>query len=316
MVNKSAAMMLNTTQIHSIIQEVNDSCHLPFHQEITKFVITLFVNICGIILAILSIIFASINNSIDPSLRGILLSFSLANFLGTFMLTYDTIMTICFRNTTSVGVVISISISLTMGHMIFLLLAEYLILTSVVRRSVKDFSGLLIVTWIISICIGTTMVITSNKEGRIAFVAIIVIIILCMIFGYASIIKKSQRRVKALEAYEKAYLNLYHHKSRVVKRYWKLRYYAIILISYVVCVTPWVIEEVYEGVKIGSDHVMVESIPLIIYAVNFYIPSGIIIYLWKKKYKAKKRADKLYAFARKSLMIGMRCEIRRIHDMN
>lgn len=307
-------LTINGTNTTSIDSHEELFCDLEHHHEIATFTITLLVNVIGIVLTILSTIFASLNNAIDPSLRGIFISFSFANFTGTLLLIFDTIMTICFNHSkTKTGIFINISISLTMSHLMFLLLAEYLILTSVVRRSVKDFSGLLIIAWIISICIGCTLVITANVTGKVVFLTILLFDILGMCIGYASIIKKSQKRTKALEKYEKRYLNLHHHRSRVKKRYWKQKYYAIILVSYVICASPWLLEQVYEKVSIGGSSIQIESISLIIYTMNFYFPSVIIINLWMKKYRAKKRTRKLYAFAKRPKALGKKkYEKRRI----
>lgn len=112
------------------------------HETLPGFVITLIITCGGILFTVVSIICLVTNTEVDPSLRTILLSFSIANVLGTVMLAYDTTALICEHEEGRLSFVMTISVMLSLSHLLLLMLDEYLTLTSNRKRTAKDFTGL------------------------------------------------------------------------------------------------------------------------------------------------------------------------------
>ena len=94
------------------------------------FIVTLITTCGGVLFTVLSIVCVVINTEIDPSLRSILLSFSIANVMGTAMLAYDNIALICQHAEHRLNFVMTISVMLTLSHLMLLMLDEYLTLAS------------------------------------------------------------------------------------------------------------------------------------------------------------------------------------------
>ena len=115
-----------------------------------------------------------------------------------------------------------------------------------------------------------------------------------------SVINKSRRRSRMRNRYEEAFLDLSNFRTKAVKRYWKLKYFAIILISYVIFASPWICKQIHDGTfdsNVPHQKFFGDAIVLMIYQLTFYVPSAIIVYLWYKKIKSEKLMRKLYKFA-------------------
>ena len=264
------------------------TCTFPSHQ-LPEFIVTLVTNCSGVLFTVFSIICVITNVSIDPSLCGILLSFSIANLLGIVMLTYDTIALICYHGEQRLGFVATISVTLSTSHLMLLILAEYVIITSSSsRRSVKDFTGLIIISWIISVTLGSVNVVTLRKDARVIFAVGFILVVFFIFTCYLVIVRRHIRAKRILEAYKKHFLKVSFRRNKVVKTYWNLKYFAIIICSYVSCSIPWVVNEFREGLEITPSSPMFHSISLVIYSLNFYFPSAICMYLRYKQWMAKK----------------------------
>ena len=278
-------------------------CNLHDNYEVFNFVVSLLLSSLGVVCTVISIILSSLNVAVHPSIRGILISYSTANFIGTLILTFDILVTVCYNESVQIGVIITVSIFLSLFHIMFLLLAEYQIITSVVKQSISSFSGLIVSSWIISSCIGCTFIVISMRNMRIMFIFLYVAAIIAIIVGYASIINKSKRRTRMISRYEETFLDVNNFRSKIVKRYWKLKYFAVILISYVIFASPWICKQIHGGTFVLHalhQKFFADSFVLMIYLLNFYVPSAIIVYLWYKKIKSEKLMRILYEFAKQT----------------
>ena len=105
-----------------------------------------------------------------------------------------------------------------------------------------------------------------------------------------------------IRRYERTFLNTQDFRSKIVKRYWKLKYFAVVFLSYVACAFPWVLKHVGTVVihRPMHEEFLSDSAVLMFYIVNFYFPSGVIAYLWYKQRSAKKIITKLYEFAERA----------------
>ena len=216
-------------------------------------------------------------------------------------------MTICSTayDRTNLNIVVTISVFLSLFHIMFLLIAEYQILVSDARwRSVSSFSGLIIVSWIISSCIGSTLIYAKSRVPHISMATLFVLAIILIVIAFISVVKKSRRQTNNKKMYEKKYLDLCNFRSQIRKRYWKLRYFGIIFSSYVFCAAPWITKQMSLGViyfvQNKHDKFLDDSVVLMVYTINFYFPSCIVIYLWYVKTKEKKRVKLLYMFAQRA----------------
>ena len=104
--------------------------------------------------------------------------------------------------------------------------------------------------------------------------------------------------------YENKYLDTCNFRSQIRKRYWKLQYFAVIFSSYILCAAPWITKQIVLGVNYFGqnkhDKFLDGSVVTMIYTVNFYFPSSIVIYLWYVKTKDKKVVKQLYMFAQRA----------------
>lgn len=272
-------------------------CDLHDQYEIFSFTCLLVLSSLGVLLTMISIILSSLNVAVHPSIRGILVSYSTANFIGALILTFDILVSVCYDEDVQLGFMITILISLSLFHIVFLLLAEYQIITSVANHSISSFSGLIVASWIISSCIGCTIVV---QVARITFIVIFVAAIIAIVAGYVSIMTKSKRQILIISRYEETFLDVNNFRSKIVKRYWKLKYFAVNMIAYVISVSPWIFKKVIGDTFVEDalhEKLLGDSIVLMIYLLNFYVPSAIIVYLWYKKVKSEKLMRKLYKFA-------------------
>ena len=253
--------------------------------------VCLSINSLGILLTILSFISVYINSTIDRSFRGILLSFSSANFIGACILIYDTICDIYNgEDTILILPLVRISVILTLTHFMLLLLAEYAILTSPnSKRRLDKFFGLIILSWMISVSTGSLITVTENARGfaRVMFAIVFLLALVFISTMFLLLIKKYRLR-KNLELFKLNILALNHPRSSALRRYWKLKLklLAINLTSYFVCSLFWVFNEIYEGTQSKRSHY--NSIVLNVYSLNFYFPSVICIYLCYKEYKTNR----------------------------
>ena len=266
-------------------------CNIHAHRQ-PRFIIMLTINCGGVLCTVLSIICVIANTSIDQSLRGILLSYSVANVMGTVMLTYDSFVLICFGDH-FLNFVVTITMTLSVTHIMLLMLAEYISLTYISKQRARDYTGLLLISWIISITFGSMNVVTIGNTAKIVFVIIFLFAALSILQSYFVVIKKHQKKKYLLETYKRTFLRQNSHTNKVLKRSWKIKLLAIIIFSYIGCSIPWVVNELWEGFQTDENNPFAHAVALLIYSLNFYFPSGICLYLkyiqrrstteWKRK---------------------------------
>ena len=252
----------------------------------------------GILLVtIISMAFLIINTRIDTSLHHILISFQTSNIVGVSIVIYDLTSLSC-RYENHVHVV-SISVCLSISHMILLLVAEHALLTSSVNRPVESFSGLICVSWIISIALGVITTITTSERQAVSYLAFAVcaVIVISIVLGtYALLIRRKHWIRKRLIFFRKKQVLRKHRKDQSYKRYWKLKYDMLIFISYVVCTLPWIVENVVAGAGRGGYNQAIspdtQFAVLVVYACNFFFPSAVFVYIWRK-HRGRRRVHPL-----------------------
>ena len=247
--------------------------------ELPEFIITIIPNSVGVFVTILSTVSTITNKLIPISVRKILISFSLANFFGICMLAYDNIQMLCYHGDDRLSCVIPITVTLSIGHLVLLTLNENIKLISRSKRTEEDYTCLILLFWIISITVGSIDVIALIPAARITFTVTFLIIIFLLFTKYFSITKQVNKEKRVKQTYKATYLKNDYYRKNLVKTYWKLKFFAFILFSYVACSTPWVINELVQVFQTEEENHLAHSICLIIYSMNFFVPSAICIYL-------------------------------------
>ena len=252
-------------------------CNVDSH-ALPEFIVTLVTNCGGVLSTVLSVASVITDTEMEESLRSIFLSFSIANVIGTAMLAYDTIVPICYHEEERLSFVMTISVMLSLSHLMLLIIDQHIMLTAQRKRVAKDFTGLIIISWLISITIGM-MNVVSHQQARIIFAVMFVLIMLLLAASYITITTKHYRKKRLKRAYQLTFLRKNLHITKVVKKFWMHKFFTIIIISYACCSILWVVNELREGFQTNADNPFVHSTALILYSLNFYFPSAICIYL-------------------------------------
>lgn len=253
-------------------------CNLTSTEQAT-FIVMVTVNCGGVFLAIVSIITLLTNTSIDQSLRGILLSFSVANLTGAGMLMYDSVTLLCVGDQYS-GFTVTITMNLSVTHMMILVLAEYVSLTTGRKQRARDHTGLLLISWIISVTVGSLKIVTIGVVAKIAFVVLFIIALMVLLKAFMTVVEKHARKKYLLDRYKTAFLKQGEYSRKLLKRSWRIKLLAIIVLSYNVCSIPWVVNELREIISPENVfHLSFHTSSLIIYSIHYYFLSLISIYL-------------------------------------
>ena len=251
---------------------------LDLHSHaVPLFITSLIANCGGILFTVCSVVSIVANATIDPLIRSILLSFSIANVVGTSLLSYDTIVLALYHDEgREESQVMTISVMLSLSHLILLMLAEYVfLLTSDVKRRASDFSGLIVTSWIISVTIGMINVV-SREKTRIFFALMALLVVFHLAASYVMIVKKHKRIMLLQHRYQQNFLRKIKDGDgggirKNVNRCWQFKYFPIILISYAGCSILWIINELREGLQTDGEYSDLHSVVLIIYSMNFYV---------------------------------------------
>lgn len=244
----------------------------------TPMVVTLVIN-CG---AVLSTITATLcivtNDSMERSLKGILISFSTANVLGGSLLLYEILTIICRLNDHMLDNFIIVSMVLSLSHLFLLALHYFLLLTSNVKKKAKDFFGLIPTTWITSAALGNMNVATDHNVRRRIFIAVFSLAVLFLLRTYTILLTKHKRNEENIKSYQERFLSTSRRtRGGGCSGEWSLGSLATILFTYIVCSFPWLLNEIL-GLYVDTGEVAY-SISLLVYSLNFYVPSLVFIYL-------------------------------------
>lgn len=248
-----------------------------------SFIIMLILNCWGVILSIVSIICIVANSGIDQSLRGILLSFSVANVIGTGMLAHDSITLLCKGNH-FLDFSVTVTMALSITHMNLLILTEYISLTTSWKQRARDHTGLLLMSWIISVTVGSMNVVTLGHSGKLVFVVVFCAALLSMLRSLIAVMAKHKKKEYLLEKYKSTFLRQTRvsppgKTKNILKRSWRIKVLAIIICSYIICSIPWVVNEFSERLGPHNSTTFLHTFGLLTYSVQFYFPSAICIYM-------------------------------------
>ena len=123
------------------------------------------------------------------------------------------------------------------------------------------------------------MNVVSRHEAHTVFAILFLLIVGFLAISYGVTINKHLKKRRMQSVYHQTFLRRQSVKlQKVVKRYWLLKFPAIIIFSYIGCSILWVFNEIREGFVPNQTNNLFHSISLMIYSLNFYFPSSICMY--------------------------------------
>ena len=251
----------------------------------THRIINLMFNFGEILSTLFSIICIATIYSLDGSIRGIMLSFSVANLVGACMFLFDTISVGCYHDDDQFDFIVILTNVLSLSHLMLLVLDYYIIFTTNSKRKARDFSGLILTSWILSATLGSMNIATRQHEAQMVIIILFILTVLFILRNYLVVVKKNKEYHKLQLTY-KAFLRIGFHQNKF-RNYWKLSYVAIILFSYIACSVPWLVNEIRAGLQKKPNH-LAHSICVLIYSMNFFFPSAICMYMRYKQWTCKR----------------------------
>ena len=223
-------------------------------------------------------------NDMDPSVREILVSFQVANLVGGAVVTHDTVGVICGTENLEL---VSISILLSLGHVIKLMVAEYTILTSSIKKGPREhYRGLIVLYWLLSFAVGLLIsTITQDGIKHVTNITVslgVIIVFVTIVAVYTKIIRRDHWVRQRLLFIRNSQLDHKHRKHICPKVYEELKYVPFIVMSYIVCTLPWTIRKIYDGLRARKSSNHLHYTTLLLFALGFYIPALVPIHMWKK----------------------------------
>lgn len=253
------------------------------------------VNAGVILVSVLGMACLGCDNSVPNSLREILVSSMVSNLFGVFFLVWDAITLYCSNATKSHIHLFSVSLVLSLGHLMIITLAEYENIKAPTNQKRKrHYTGLLYVLWLTSAMIGflTNSVVSSRgmlMDVRLFVAAISSICCWVIVQKYLSMKRAHLHKNSIAKLYETNFLREDERRKRVITmKHWKLKYTAFAIFSYILSFIPWVLGELVEGLKREEIKYM-DEIRLVLYSLNFYAIPSICAYLRYKTWKTKRK---------------------------
>ena len=280
-------------------------CNLDDSAVVVKLIIGMTVDGIGILLTLASFLFLILNRDIDISLRSILISFQFGNLIGSAIVVSETVSLAC---NTEPPHFISVSVLLSLTHLLLLLLVEHVILTSSMWRPLERFTGLICVCWLLSISLGVLNTVTITGEyqniGKIVFSLSVIALQVMVIAIYLFLIRKNYWVRKRLMHIRKRQVNRHHYKDISFKRTWKLKYLTFIFNSNIMCGLPWIIQKLYEGCSHLQSSPYAQFAILLAFACKFYFPPLVCVRVWQKRMSKKKDVVTTNSHLNAALQVG------------
>ena len=240
----------------------------------------------GVLISIIGIICMIKVTSLVENIRGTLISFSVANLFGTGFLFFYTVVTNYnfgmkiheFR--LFVGLICSLTLSLS--HLVCMVLAEYILISSRFRRASASFKGFLFISWVVCVSACSNLIFVTEETQAIVFFTLIIFSFFAFVIFYITVMKFHRNRACYISAIRKSYL-----RGNTPSRYkdGEILFPRIIVASYFACVLPFAIRGIFDYIATGSfaDNSW-DFIFLIVFSLNFYFVGFVCIYLRLRKY--------------------------------
>lgn len=251
-------------------------CNLGPH-GMPEFIIAMITNVGGVLFTIIGLLCVSLDNEMESFLRFIFFSFLTANVIGSILLGYETAALLCLKAENRLYFVMIISVMLSLSHLTILLLSQHISVTSNKEQKVSDFTGLIMIIWLISITIGM-MHVVSRHEARLFFAVFFLSYVSVLTYLNYLIIVKHKNLKKSKRDFQRNFL-LIESDEKNAKGFSMIYLCTIITFSYSACSMPWAVNELTLGVQNDQKHNLLSECLLVVYSANFFVPPGICIYL-------------------------------------
>ena len=243
---------------------------------------TLIIHCGSLVSIIIGLLCVLTNTSIERSLRGILISYSIANVIGSGFFTYD-ILTYPFQDEDLyANFMYQVTMLMSLAHLLLLILHYHIILTSNRKKKGRDFVGLILTAWIAAATLGCVNASLDDNVRGIVVIFIFVVVLMITCRAYFVVLKQHMKKESIRISYIETFLYTEEGTNDLQKAngQWNLRFLAIILISFATSSIPWLVMNVSGFHKDRED--FEHSIPLSVYSLSYYVPSVICMYM---KYK-------------------------------
>ena len=231
---------------------------------------------CGSVLStLIAILCLIMNSSIELSLRAILISYSISNMAGSGMFVYGMVTYVCEHDEHPLDYIFMMTIVLSLSHLLLLILHYYLTLTTSSKKAAVDFSGLIIVAWITSAAVGSMITVSAEHDtGHMILVVAFIVISSFSVKFYFTLVEKHRKREAVQKMFRCNFLQEDENcdDSQGCSVQWNLNLLAVMLFTYIVCSLPWLTNEILGAFHVPFSHVG-NSVAVLVYAFNFYIPS-------------------------------------------
>ena len=246
------------------------------HASSTSLIFTLVIDTIGIILSIIAIICMSTIKELDSIFSGTLLSHSFANLLGGFFFLWATFSEIFLIEIPGINpstvISMSVSVMLSIAHLLCLVLAEYIQISGRFRYVTKSFRPLLVIVWFLAICVCSVLFFLDTKTTEVISFVSIIISWLGFIAFYTSVMKYYRNHHSRIVQY-----SINNIKDPVLGK--DIYFPRIILAVYFVCTLPWAFKEAHYVKNSLSVFDSLSYYMITVYSFNFHAVSLTCIYL-------------------------------------
>ena len=248
------------------------------HLFITSFVI----NSSAILLSVVSIICLGMMKKMHGAFRVSSLSFSVANLVSTSVLLYHTtVINNVHEEHTTLLLLSELNCSLmilTLLHLFCLVLVEYIIVSSRWKKTEKNFTGLLIISWVMTACVCGIIISAKRKIIKVITAGVLLLAFIAVLLIYTVFIQKHRYRKRKVLMF----------KSRNIKGGLKysetnLIFSRLILASFFLFALPWTCYQLYISMTDESIEFSVEFALLAVYSLHFHFMSILCIFMWARK---------------------------------
>lgn len=254
----------------------------------------LITNCSGFFGAVFALICVFSNSATERALRHTLISFSVGNLLGPYMLAYDSKSLICNRDDKNLDFVVIVTMTLSLSHLILLLIYFYGTLKSTKQQEQhaggSRVTSFVIISWTLSLVIGGMYVVSDRSEARLFCGVIIAFTATIIILSYLITLYKHKWKRHSQYVYSGASWGTGAESDGVDSSdadvYIKVILLGVVILGYVGSTLPWVVEELQEGLNPGfSGKDDPHTLSMVAYSLNFYFPIFFCIFLRYRMWK-------------------------------
>ena len=194
------------------------------------------------------------------------------------MLTRDTVTLVCHEHRHTSLTTISVTLSVT--HLLLIMLSTHIAQQNSNQRKARNYWALIVISWFISIALGTINVVTSKYQKKLVFSLAFLIIVLFATPKWIPVVRSYNKKRKLRLQYQVEFLRDHPLRPKGVNsKCWKIKHVNFIILSYLCCSIPWVLNEFREGLKLTQDIHLLDFSVLFVYSLNFFFPSALCVYL-------------------------------------